>query len=899
MYKFVMIVCDQFLFARTQLAYILKGVNYMKLKKVIAICASSAMTVASSVPAYAEEIHYNDSVSDDEIENEQKKDEEFDEEYGLEDSDNEPFIDNQDENEKGDDEKYCCNCGCCIKEEEPEEDDDGYICGECKVELTKEEMEKNAKELATMLSSFQELKNDSRFSNTFPSVREDMESGDIMVLSDAIYIYVILEDEIYTWYEVTSDGIKETPNLRFSNYASFYRVNKADAAFTIPDGLMAYQGDTSSSVSLPSGFIWQKPDKQLDELGNTEVLATYMPDNLLLYKPVYNIKINIQVKKLPMELTYPESRYTVVYTDDLTLSSILLPPGWSFENPDTTLDVGSKIYVAVFEEDEKYDYVTSTEPVKIRVDVDKSAYFINDIYIKVPAGTVLNNDVLPKINNGILEWDVAQKIATIPTVYTCHFIPDDLSRYRVTKDIPVHIEVETLSAEETDKPQPSVSTLPPMSVPETTSSPAPSEMPFVTPTPGNNNENAVSTSSPSDSVTPGPSVSQDSNTNATETSKPDGVQNITQVLPNNTPDINVKPDVMPTSVPDNKYQQIDFGGTLNISSIKGNSALKPNVTPAPSASKRPGISASASESNVSVNDKNNSVIKVPDSTEKPSNKKNTAKPASTPKASGNSLSVTGVKKNNNSSGTKNTVTVTSKNTAKTSSFNSKNDVSYNTIAVNKSNKKVLPISLTSSSDKQTSYPATINVSSSSLTPKSFTVRKSSSHSSGTNIKKNNASPSNIISVSSGTSAHTSFGSSNSEIVSSTTSFSDNETNESLSSFSLGMSDDDRITSTRDTISSAGQETDGMDNPNTPSSITLLADGEVPRMNVPDNYGDMPQDEILDNEDDEEIQDEENEKEEKDNQNKEEESGMSTATIAAIVIGLLVLVGVIIYFIKHH
>lgn len=436
----------------------------MKIKKVIALFTSSILSTSMIIPTYAsvfdmQEIlpceSYEDVSVYDNIETEQKKDEEWDEEYGLEDSDNEPFIDNQDMEEH-----KCCNCGCIIqnpKPDEDEEEDNGYICDECEIKLTKEDLQKDVKELATMITDAQSLKKDSRFTMVFPETREDMENGDIMVLSDAMYIFVWLSDEIYTWYEIKDNGIEETPNLRFNEYGKYYRVKKVTASYSIPDSLVATQGDTLGSIKLPHGFTWQKPDKVLDAIGQVIGLATYMPDNLLLYKPVYNIELKVTVNKQVLDFSYPEAKYSLSYFDGISLNDIKLPDGWEFENPNTKLDVGSKIFTAYFNADENYDYSSSIYPVQIRVDVEKSFIFVDDIYIEVPAGTMLTNEVLPKINNGTLEWDISQKIATFPTSYNCHFIPNDLRRYHMTKNIPVHISVlsafvreETSSKDKTD-----------------------------------------------------------------------------------------------------------------------------------------------------------------------------------------------------------------------------------------------------------------------------------------------------------------------------------------------------------------------------------------------------------------------------------------------------------------
>lgn len=430
----------------------------MKLRKIAALITSSCMVASITVPVYAsgdyDEIEMLEDIDEedyDDIEIEQSKDEDFDEEYGLEDSDidGDPFLDDQD-SEEG--KKHCCNCGCCVENPEPE--DNGFIiCDDCKIIMTKEEMERNAKELASIMPDWESLKKDSRFYEVFPKTREEMENGDIMMMADAMYIYVWLSDEIYTWYEVTPNGIEETPNLRFSTYAKFYRYQKANPAYTVPDYLIAFQGNQLSSTKLPVGWTWQKPDKMMEELGDTMCYATYTPANRLLYNTIYNIEVNVKVVKAQLGVSYPEERYILSYRPDFTLSMLPLPEGWRFEEADTVPDIGSKYYIAVFDADDNYDYTSSIEAIKIRIDVKKSIVAVDDMHIKAYAGTILKDSMLPKMNGGHLEWDVAQRVVTKDAVYTCHFVPDDLKRYYITKNISVYVTVTDSSTDE-EVPEP-------------------------------------------------------------------------------------------------------------------------------------------------------------------------------------------------------------------------------------------------------------------------------------------------------------------------------------------------------------------------------------------------------------------------------------------------------------
>ena len=89
------------------------------------------------------------------------------------------------------------------------------------------------------------------------------------------------------WYV---SGIKGTTEDII--YTAVY--GKVDPEYTVPTGLFGYEGDTLSSIELPSGFTWQDGSQILAESGT--FIADYTPEDTDDYNIVKNINIEVTVK---------------------------------------------------------------------------------------------------------------------------------------------------------------------------------------------------------------------------------------------------------------------------------------------------------------------------------------------------------------------------------------------------------------------------------------------------------------------------------------------------------------------------------------------------------------------------------------------------------------------------
>ena len=71
-------------------------------------------------------------------------------------------------------------------------------------------------------------------------------------------------------------------------------VNKGVPIYTVPSGLKASVGNTLSSIKLPAGFAWEKPDTVLEKEGTVSYHASYNPDPAN-YQTAANIAVAVSV----------------------------------------------------------------------------------------------------------------------------------------------------------------------------------------------------------------------------------------------------------------------------------------------------------------------------------------------------------------------------------------------------------------------------------------------------------------------------------------------------------------------------------------------------------------------------------------------------------------------------
>ena len=75
-------------------------------------------------------------------------------------------------------------------------------------------------------------------------------------------------------------------------------VNKGIPVYTVPSGLKASVGNILSSIKLPAGFAWEKPDTILEKEGTVSYHASYNPDPAN-YQTAANIAVSVSVTPKP------------------------------------------------------------------------------------------------------------------------------------------------------------------------------------------------------------------------------------------------------------------------------------------------------------------------------------------------------------------------------------------------------------------------------------------------------------------------------------------------------------------------------------------------------------------------------------------------------------------------
>ena len=71
-------------------------------------------------------------------------------------------------------------------------------------------------------------------------------------------------------------------------------VNKGVPVYTVPSGLKASVGNTLSSIKLPAGFAWEKPETVLEKEGTVSYHASYNPDPAN-YQTAANIAVAVSI----------------------------------------------------------------------------------------------------------------------------------------------------------------------------------------------------------------------------------------------------------------------------------------------------------------------------------------------------------------------------------------------------------------------------------------------------------------------------------------------------------------------------------------------------------------------------------------------------------------------------
>ncbi|WP_300902372.1 leucine-rich repeat domain-containing protein [uncultured Clostridium sp.] len=156
-----------------------------------------------------------------------------------------------------------------------------------------------------------------------------------------------------TWYMKAT--VLATDEYTALNEIVEFKIEKATPKYEVPNSLTATLGQTLKDIKLPEGFAWVDATQSLGKVGINKFMATYTPKDTLNYNVVENIEITVTVSNLATPEVIEPSNLSAVQND--LLSTVELPEGWTWVNPNEKVTVNNNGYKARLKvDDEKYDY---------------------------------------------------------------------------------------------------------------------------------------------------------------------------------------------------------------------------------------------------------------------------------------------------------------------------------------------------------------------------------------------------------------------------------------------------------------------------------------------------------------------------------------------------------------
>jgi len=211
-------------------------------------------------------------------------------------------------------------------------------------------------------------------------------------------------------------------------------VNKANPAYSVPTGLTAVYGDLLSDVTLPWGWSWDVTGS----VGNTGARihnATFTPTDVSNYNVATGINVTVTVAKAAPIYTIP-SGLTATYGD--SLSSVVLPDGWSWNVNGMVGNAGTQIHKATFTPADTGNYNVATN-INVAVTVAKSPLtYMVPVGLTAAYGDSLSSVILPEN----WSWDEVGTVGGIGTqIHKATFTPTDTVNYKIMTGIDVTVTV--------------------------------------------------------------------------------------------------------------------------------------------------------------------------------------------------------------------------------------------------------------------------------------------------------------------------------------------------------------------------------------------------------------------------------------------------------------------------
>ena len=262
---------------------------------------------------------------------------------------------------------------------------------------------------------------------------ESVTTGDIMVRDNDIFICIKL-NKTCTWWGLSEDTLQYKADVKLDEGDKVYRKTMKQTAYPEIEGLVGYNGELLTTVTLPQNYKWINENTLMTSVGKREYPAMYIPEDFINEKASITwIEVEVKPHQASPEIG---NKYTVKYVPHLTAQMVGIPEGWKI-NSTEELKMGDNDVVI------SYTFPDgTTDHEHVTITVEKGDMNIQGVMITVIENTKLTNDILPQITNGKLEFESGlNKVVSENTTLTCTFNPNDVEHYNSTYEIPVIINV--------------------------------------------------------------------------------------------------------------------------------------------------------------------------------------------------------------------------------------------------------------------------------------------------------------------------------------------------------------------------------------------------------------------------------------------------------------------------
>ena len=214
-----------------------------------------------------------------------------------------------------------------------------------------------------------------------------------------------------------------------------FTIAKANPAPTAVSDRNAVYGQKLSEISLPDGWAWNNPTDKVGNVGTRQHKATFTPEDTTNYNTAEQ-DVNVIVAKADPDYTVPTGLTCLV---NKTLSTVALPAGWSWDEPNTNVggELGNKVFKGTFTPEDTANY-NVVEHVDITVKVSEHehvwSYTANGASITASCNAP-NCDVTTgltltlKAPAGDMKYDGNAKVVTFEGGYNPEAFPNPVIKY--------------------------------------------------------------------------------------------------------------------------------------------------------------------------------------------------------------------------------------------------------------------------------------------------------------------------------------------------------------------------------------------------------------------------------------------------------------------------------------